>query len=193
MPSAGEDAASGILAPVRRGRVAAEGDERDARQRPLAADPARAGAQSGARPAAERRHDEVGRRVERHAERAQRQELQRDGAALGLGELRQEGQEEERGLRVEQLGHDALAEGAAAVGARRLGVRPAQAEQRADAQEDEVAGARVADDLEGGGRGHEQRREPERGADDVAQPAQAGPQRRAHATRVPSPRLRAST
>src|SRR4051812_10426346 len=56
-------------------------------------------------------------RVERHADGTEDQDLYGQRPILRLAELRQEGQEEKRGLRVQRFGQDALSKGP--VGARR--------------------------------------------------------------------------
>lgn len=65
------------------------------------------------------RHDQVDAGVERDRDQAQHDEL-RGNVAAGIDELRDEGEEERRCLRIERVGDDALAEGAPAAGRHHL-------------------------------------------------------------------------
>ena len=62
-----------------------------------------------ARRGREHHHDDVGERVERHRDQAERDELQRRVAAGRIDELRNEGEEEGCGLGIERLDQDAVA------------------------------------------------------------------------------------
>src|SRR5215469_16432310 len=55
--------------------------------------------------------DQIGGGVEDHGNRAEQHELKKDMTALGLDELRDEGQKEQSGFRIQGFGEDALAKG----------------------------------------------------------------------------------
>ena len=100
---------------------------------------------------------------------------------LGLDELRQEGEEEQRRLRVEDVDDDALGEVPAAAARRPLGIRVGLVgapEQRADPDHDQVQRAEQLDDGERRRRRDENRRQPERREREMEERADVDPEHR---------------
>ncbi len=142
------------------------------------------GPRDGAEAAPEQRGGDVGRGVERDAERAENDALPRDRSRGRIQELRQEREEEGRRLGVERLDHRAVAEGAARCGrggrgadirrAKAAPTQPEQVERAGELQRGEQLGAR-----------QHQRRHADRAGRDVPQPARGRAERGRHA--LPSP------
>ena len=125
---------------------------------------------------------------ERAEDRPEDEHLRRDRSAGRVDELRQEGEKEQRDLGVQQLHDDRLPVGAGERD-RLWRARPASpcrcCSRALSAEEDQIGGAQVAQRVERGRRGGDQRREPRGGGRDVDQRARQQPQRRREARPAP--------
>ena len=99
-------------------------------------------------------------------------------SADGVNELRQEGEEKERGLGIEDVYDDSLGEDAAESGSWGVGrsVEGFITAEFLDAEIDEIGGAEIFDHAEGGGRRNEQSGEADGGGRGVDQGAYADAQ-----------------
>lgn len=121
------------------------------------------------------RHDQVDAGVECDRDQPEHDGLRGD-VARGIDELRNEGEEERRRLRVERLDDDALAEGGPAAGRRHLG-RPCDPRfpPCLDAQPDQVERARDLQHRERLSARHHQRRQPDGAGGHVHEPSEPKP------------------
>ncbi|ABA49823.1 hypothetical protein BURPS1710b_0776 [Burkholderia pseudomallei 1710b] len=122
----------------------------------------------------------------RHEQRAQLEHLQRDGLrAVRIDELRQEHDEEQRHLRIQQVADHALAKDRRQR-LRRARVRggEALAAQRLDADPDQIRAARELEQMERDGRRAQQRGDAERGERRMEQHARREAERRDDAGRA---------
>ena len=121
----------------------------------------------------------VGDQAQHGEGQAQHQDLLRDRRAVPVHELGQEREEEQRRLRVGDIDQDALAEDPVEprLARRRRSHTRRAIGQRAHAQVDQVGGADQAYGAERERRGHQDRRQPERGGGDVHQRAAVHAQR----------------
>ena len=134
--------------------------------------PVPAAAQLAREQVGEQRVHRVRGEGDRREQHAQERDLRRDRAAARVDELRQEGEEEQRRLRVEHVDDHSLCV-EPAVRRRRdlhLGVLLA-AQDAPDADHDQVRGTDELDDGERGRRRGDQRREPDRRGGDVDEPS----------------------
>jgi hypothetical protein len=133
---------------VRKGDVGAEADHANAGGGPLTAAKSGAGFEFAFEGSGEGDGEQVGRGVEGNGEDAKRRELEEGVAAFGCDELRDEGEEEERGLGIECFGENALAEGVAGWGSRLCGKLGVARADHFYAEEDEIGGASILDGVE---------------------------------------------
>src|SRR5581483_3554693 len=163
---------------VSEGYVRAEADHADAGGKALAAAQRSAGFQPALQRNREQDDEKVRGGIQRNRKTAEHDELPENVAVLRRDELRNEGKKEQRGLWVQHLGHDALAEGS------QRGARGAQAPFRvaradhADAEPNEIRGAGKLDGVKRHrGRG-EDRGNPRGCGKNVHQPSEEGAERR---------------
>ncbi len=114
-------------------------------------------------------------------------DLERHGTALGIDELRQERQEEERDLGIEHVRQHSLAEHRAHGGwrHRHLISRSRPTSQRTDPKPDEIGGADPLHDLEGDRHGAQQTGEAKRNRQRVHEAARGDAERGDDAGRTP--------
>src|ERR1700731_562031 len=95
---------------IGQGNVGAEADHAEARGDALTATEGRAISELALERRCKQNDDEIRGGVENDRDRAENHELQKNVAAVRVDELRDEGQEEQSGLRIEGFGEDALTE-----------------------------------------------------------------------------------
>ena len=133
--------------------------------------------QPGAR-ARNQRPDAVADEREHDEHEPEDHELHRHVAGRDVHELRQEGEEEERRLRVQHVDDDPLAVDPPQAALAQLDPRLVALEQPPDPEHDQVHRARVLHDREGRRRREHERGEPDRGREDVDEPAGRDAERR---------------
>ena len=107
---------------------------------------------------------------------------------IRVDELREEGEEEERDLRIERVDDERpgrrRAGGAPPRDSPGIGLGVPTGEKRPEPEADQIRGARVLDDRESQGRGREQRRQPDSGRSDMDERADLDPENRRDALRA---------
>ncbi len=163
---------------VGEGDVGAESDHAEAGSDALATAEARAALELAFERSGKDNHKKIGGGIERHGESAENDELKENVTPLGRNELREERQEKERGLWVENFSENPLTKGAL----RRLRwadghLRISRADH-ADAEPNEIRGTRVLDGVKCQGGSSKDRGDSERGGQDMEESANKGAERR---------------
>ncbi len=162
----------------------AEADEDRARDVALNARPAAALPQGLSGRAGRQGPDRIRHEAEQHERQPEHDDLGRGPSERGVDELRQEGEEEQRGLWIEDVHDHALGEVAASPARRPLGIgvgRIGAPEQRPDPDHDQVQRSHRLDDGERSCRRDQDRGEPHRGGSEVHERADVDAEHRGEA------------
>ncbi len=164
--------------PLRRleGYVGAEGDHAYAGGYALATAEAGTGFELALKGCCEEHDQQVSARIQDHGDGAQGYELKENVAAFGGDELRDEGEEEQRGLGIQRLREDPLAK-CALRRRRRKGHLGVAGANHADAEPYEVSGTGILHGVKGHGGSSENRGHAKRRGEDVKESADEGAQR----------------
>jgi hypothetical protein len=132
--------------------------------------------ETGTRRGGHHHYDEIGQRVQRHRDQAERDELERDVAGR-IDELRNEGQKERRGLRVQGFDQHAFPKHALCTDSDDLlRQQIARLAKRLEAKPDQIERAREFERGEQLGTGKDERRDANRAPDDMHEPAERSPE-----------------
>src|SRR5579864_2641919 len=157
----------------------AQRDEHAAGDVALGAQPAGVGAEAAGDCAGKDRPQRVACGAHTGEQNAEREDLCGDVSSRRVDELGEEGEEEERGLWIEDVNHDALREDAGEGGAWGVGrsFEGFVAPQLLYAEVDEIGGAEIFNDAEGGGGRDEKSGEADGGCGGVDESADADAER----------------
>jgi len=168
----------GGLLGVGEGDVSAEADHAETGSNALAAAKAHAALEFALERSGEDNHKKIGGRIEDHRESPENQELQKNMAAFGGDELRDEGQEKQSRLWVENLGENSLPKRAL------RGLQYADSHFRisradhADAEPNQIRSACKLDGVKCHGGSGKDRGDAERGGQDMEESTNKGTERR---------------